>query len=105
MNLQRHRRHLKFNEETLNPKSEQSVSNDILQIFPKLRLRKILSSDKKVVEKPDISSIFLRPDFDISNSETFYSIFPLSKNDKPENQTFQHNRRLTQEKVSPYVVF
>lgn len=77
-----------------------SASNEVLQLFPKLRLRKMLSNDKKMTDKPEVSGIFLRPDFDISNADTFYLIFPFSKEDKPENETFQHNRKVMQEKVS-----
>lgn len=87
---------MKINEDS---KEGKCTSSDILQLFPRLRLQRSLSVDRKCLEGPDIPPIFLQQDFDISKPDTFYTVFPFAKDDKPGGSSFQQNGKLLQEKV------
>ncbi|XP_022177751.1 vacuolar protein sorting-associated protein 54 [Myzus persicae] len=55
-------------------KEKQDYPSEILQQFPNLRLTK--STDRVSYDLSEVPSIFLEPQFDLSNRETLFTVFP-----------------------------
>ncbi|KAK9507876.1 hypothetical protein O3M35_007645 [Rhynocoris fuscipes] len=100
----KHRRHLKLNSIVPKPPSHA----DLLQTFPSLRIAKY--PDQSNFDISVIPKIFLQPNFDLSNLETFNAVFPHTippnNNDSSKLSTAPtavNSAKLLQEKLTHYL--
>ncbi|XP_050424790.1 vacuolar protein sorting-associated protein 54 isoform X2 [Adelges cooleyi] len=98
----RHKKHIELDKN----KEKEDYPAEILQQFPNLRLSK--SSDRVSYDLSEVPSIFLESQFDLSNSETFFTVFPnifptLDNFAKVPTANIKISDKSVQEKLSHYL--
>lgn len=101
----RHKRHSKHSTSVV---AKPSVGEDNLATFPSLAVSKQIA-DKNNVSLQNIPKIFLMPQFNLENPDTFSTVFPWSQlstgtfRNVKDGKSQQSSSKLLQEKLSHYL--